>query len=315
MAFFESRNELLTGGILYPDSAFGWVKPGEFNHTELYRNLTALETARLPTAFDRLNASTYSTILISSEDLVSVSGQSQRYLKSLIAGRTVDVVFYCRRWSELLISLWQESVKQGNTRSLGEFVAVQLADPMQSSAINFDIVLGRYAEIFGIETIKLISYNHLMEAKVDLYDHFVRSILGLDDVPTVMRSTPNRSLDPVEIETVRLLHEIACMRSEPAGIDLFHRYWRKRSSERVSLLHAAMTSCLKSIRINDAAPGLRAVHDFIFEKYGRCMVEPNSGYSLFLPASRDLPYIEGSYIFAEGVMQTTIDLYEEICSM
>ena len=313
LAFNESRNELSRVGIFYPDASFGWIGPDGRSHTELYHKIAALETASLPTDFGRLNASDYNTILISSEDLVSVSGQGLRYLKSLIEGRPVEIVFYCRRWSELLPSLWQESVKQGMTHSLGEFLAKQLLDPMKSSAINFCIVIDRYAEVFGSESIKLVSYNHLVDSNIDLYEHFVKSFFVCDNIPLVTRATPNRSLDPVDSATVQLLNQVASIRSEPVGIDIFNRYWRNRSSMSVASLHTAMARCLASIRANDACPGLRAVHDFIFERYGDRMVDPNSGYGLFLPAIRDLPFVQTSYLFAEGVMQSVISLYEDIC--
>ena len=68
----------------------------------------------------------------------------------------------------------------------------------------------------------------------------------------------------------------------------------------------------RCVRINDVTPGLRAVHDFIFEKYGGCMVEPSSRYNLFSPAVRDLPFIRSNYLLSEGVMQSAIKAYEDI---
>ena len=184
---------------------------------------------------------------------------------------------------------------------------------MRSAAINFDIPLGRYVEVFGIANIKVVSYNHVLDTKVDLYDHFVRSVLGWDKIPSVARATLNRSLDPVDIETVRLLNEVAGMRSEPTGIHVFQRYQRNRSDTVVSSLREAMTKSLASIRLNDAAPGLRAVHDFLFEKYGGCMVDPCSRYNLFLPGVRDIPFVQAGYLLAEGVTQAAFKLYDLIC--
>jgi hypothetical protein len=183
---------------------------------------------------------------------------------------------------------------------------------MKSDTINFDIVLDRYAKVFGIETIKIISYNHLVDANIDLYDHFVRSVLKLETVPPVARTAPNRALDTIDIETVRLLQQIAAMRSEPAGIDILQRYQRHRPDPNLSLLHAAMADSLASIELDDAAPGLRAVHELVLEKYRDCMVEPNSGYNLFVPATRAVPYVQSSYLLAEGVVQAAIGLYDEL---
>jgi hypothetical protein len=313
-AFSESRAELLAGGVLYPDTSFAWVKPGDQSHAELSRSLAALDTTYLPESFDRLTESEYDTILLSAEDLTGMSGQSLRYLRSLLGGRPVDIVFYCRRWTELLPSVWQETVKQGQTHSLAEFVARHMADPLTSAVINYDIVLGRYAEVFGIDSIRIVSYSDLMDAGIDLYDHFVGSVLNWDEIPTVTRTTPNRTLDPIDVETIRLLHEFAVARSEPAGIDLYQRYARNRSNPHVVSLQACMEKCRASIRVNDAAPGLRDVHDLIFAKYGGRMIGPNSGYNLFQPAVRDLPFVQNNYLFPDGMMQTAIDAYEAVRS-
>ena len=101
------------------------------------------------------------------------------------------------------------------------------------------------------------------------------------------------------------------MRSEPTGIEIFNRYQRYSSDARVALLRAAMEKQVVSVRLNDASPGLRAVHDFLFEKYGACMVNPASGYNLFLPAIRDIPSVQAGYLLADGVTQAALSLYDE----
>jgi hypothetical protein len=89
---------------------------------------------------------------------------------------------------------------------------------------------------------------------------------------------------------------------------------RNRSNPHVVSLQASMEKCRASIRVNDAASGLRDVHDFIFTKYGDRMIGPSSGYNLFQPAIRDLPFVHNNYLFGKGVMQTAIDAYEAVRS-
>lgn len=314
MAFYESRQTLLSRGVFYPDAQFGWIGHGGTSHTEFYRNLADLDTSELPPRFRQLNSSEYPTVLISSEDLVGVSRQGLRYLRSLLSDRPVEVVYYCRRWSDLLISAWQETVKQGKLHSFGHFLADQLADPMRSSITNFDLVLSKYAEVFGIQSIRLISYNHLIDHEIDLYDHFVTSILEWDAAPSVPRITPNRSLGAAESELIRLLNSIATERSEATGIELFRRYWLNRSDPDALSLVAGMENHLISARIDDAAPSLRALHEFLFEKYRDRIIGPSSGYNLFQPRVREAALVQDSHLFIPGAVEKLHRLYTKLVS-
>lgn len=312
MAFVETRSELRAGGVIYPDASFGVVGPGGHSHTEFHRSLNARDPTDLVAILDRLNAEPCKTLLLSCEDLIGVSHANLHRLKSLVPTRRIEIVFYCRRWSELLPSGWQETIKQGKTHSLGEFLSTHLGDPMSSGMINFNIVLDKYADVFGIDNIRIISYNRLVELGVDLYSHFVRSVLHMDTTPVVPTAVPNRSLDPVDVETVRLLNLIAAARSEPSGVDMFHRYWRNRANTNFLLLHQEMIKCLTTIRIDDAAHSLQSVHDLIFSKYKGCVISPDNGQNLFDPEVRELPFIQPTYLLVKGMVQYALDAYEVV---
>jgi hypothetical protein len=312
MAFNESRNSLLDGGVFYPDTVFGWVGHGGSSHAEFHRLLADLDTRELPSSFNSLNSSDHKIVLISSEDLVGISRQGLRYLRSLFGWRPVEVVYYCRRWSDLLPSAWQETVKQGELHGLGEFLAVQFADPIKSSIINFDIVLSKFVEVFGIRSVRLVSYNHLVDSGIDLYDHFVRSIIGLDTAPRVTRVTPNQSLDPAEVELLRVLNGIASIRQEATGIDIFRRYWPNRFDPDARSLISGMAEHMDSARVDDASPGLRGLHEFLFAKYRDGTVGPGSGFNLFHPEIRDVAYVRDTHLLTPGVIEKAGGLYDRI---
>jgi hypothetical protein len=310
-AFAESESELLASGVFYPGISFGWTAPRAAGHTELHRSLATLNVAKLAPQFAELNGSSYRTIVISSEDLIGLSRQALRLLESLVQGHPVDIVFYFRRWSDLLPSIWQETVKQGAYHGFEEFLARMLSDPFQSKYVNFDIPLQDYAQVFGTENLRLISYSHLDDSGIDLYDHFLRSILKLNDVPPVTRDRPNRSVDSNEIEIVRALNELAAQGgAPPRGDAIFHWYRRSRRKFDLLALTGAMNGCQASIPLSDSNPGLRLVHDMVFEKYRNCLVEPCSGYNLFQPAVRELPFVRPGYRFADGVALTLGSLYD-----
>ncbi len=93
------------------------------------------------------------------------------------------MVFYCRRWSELIPSLWREAIKHGSLTTFPEFVLSCLADPVSAEELNFDLVLARYMSVFGARALRLVSYNGVMEAQMDLLTHFCQHFLGWSDPP------------------------------------------------------------------------------------------------------------------------------------
>ena len=62
-----------------------------------------------------------------------------------------------------------------------------------------------------------------------------------------------------------------------------------------------MRAATASIEVNDANPGLRLLHELLFERYGERMVDPRSGFNLFAGSVNQLTYVKPDYMLAEGV--------------
>lgn len=89
------------------------------------------ELAGLDGEFAPLKASEYATVLISSETLDLLNRDSVKQLRVLTSGCDVTIVYYMRRWTELLLSAWMGSIKRGETRALPDRLAPQLAAPVR----------------------------------------------------------------------------------------------------------------------------------------------------------------------------------------
>ena len=135
-SFRRLRPELLRRGILYPE--FWWQSVRNWSHSRLVEQLTGGDCEALSGHFNALNASGHRIILISAEDLSGLEPDHIPMLKSLLGGAPAEIVFYCRRWSELLPSSWQQRVKLGGqTLTLPELFGEHLRSPPRSSLMNY----------------------------------------------------------------------------------------------------------------------------------------------------------------------------------
>jgi hypothetical protein len=153
-------------------------------------------------------------VLISAEDISHLGQLAIEALGSLTRGHPTTLILYVRRWSELLPSLWQETIKHGHDETLPEFVTANVGDPFNSVVMNVTHAIDRYADVFGSGNIAIVSYSNVCDGSIDLAEHFFDSFLPLhrraiDGLPQLRDSRPNRSLPPRDIEVVRALNSIA----------------------------------------------------------------------------------------------------------
>jgi hypothetical protein len=299
-SFDQLRPALAARGICYPD--YWGSSDGRHRLVEqLWSGGERLAKAE----FDRLNRGGSNTILLSSETLSYLSDDDVRRLHRLLDGAPATVVFYCRRWSELIPSSWREMVKHGSLMTLPEFVLSCLSDPAASTMVNFGLVLSRFAAVFGVGNLRIASYNGVLEAGEDLLTHFCRCFLGWPDVPPSGFGEVNVSLDMVDSEIIRALNALEWIRAREGRLRLYHRFMTAREGLPVRwLVEQSMQYVVDCVRINDAAPGLAQVHAGIVERYRPVLVAPLPKGALFEPRSSEVLYIRPDYLMAEGVMET-----------
>jgi hypothetical protein len=298
--FTRLRPALAARGILYP---FKWGN-GAYGHHELPPALGLPEDGSLPAAFDEFNRSGAHTILLSSETF-SYSGEAEvRRLHSLLAGAPATIVFYCRRWSELIPSSWREYVKHGSLDTLVEYVLRCLGDPSASPIVNFRYILDRYAAVFGPESIKIASYNSILEADEDLLSHFCHNFLSWPAPPPIEPGRVNVSLDIVDTEIIRTLNALEWNRARDARRVLAEQYLRAKADLPARwIVEKSMQFVVNGLRIDDAAPALAQLNAGIARRYLSALVPPFPAAGLFEPRSENVPYIRADYLLAEGVME------------
>jgi hypothetical protein len=202
----HNRAALSGRGIYYPRE---WTTPEiGWCHAELAKLLHQGKFDQIARTFADLKAAGWPAIVLSSEDFSSLSEDRLRFLREC-TGADTQIVFFARRWSELLQSHGQEHIRQGGTKLLPEFIAGILTDPFGSETINFSLVLDRVATAFGPSPLAVLSYNNILERGDNLFSHFAAKILGVEDLPIISPKRAHASLSIENIEVVRVLNVLA----------------------------------------------------------------------------------------------------------
>jgi hypothetical protein len=308
-AFQALRLQLLERGISYPEQ---WQGDDKLNHHGLAQRLRAIPDDGLAEEFAKLNASDCETILISAEDLSDLRPDEIAKFRSLLGECTTRIVFYCRRWSEILPSGWQELVKHGDTTTFPEFLSANFLNPSGAHVINYSRTLRRYAECFGISNVSLVSYNNIVDDDGDIFDNFCENFLLWKDPPRPVRGRVNASLSPVEIELIRALNAIEQSHTGQKGDEIIHGY--RRNLEKLDLFVpvAAMQKNLGHAMINEGVGPLENLHGALFKEFGSLLVEPRSGPRFFYPRLSNIPYVRQDYLLSDGVANSLLDCYRKI---
>jgi hypothetical protein len=124
LRFDAARERLRHHGVAYP---IAWSSADtEPSHRKLVVALREGRTDQLRSEFDRIERDDPEYVLISAEGLNHLQEPALALLKTLTRGQPVTVIFYCRRWSDLLPSLWQEKIKHGYDETFPEFFSLNL---------------------------------------------------------------------------------------------------------------------------------------------------------------------------------------------
>ena len=312
------RTRLAALGVLIPSI---WSDmPHLPGHHGIYRRVRKRELDLLRREFQDLKAPEDGIVVVSSESLKDLTREEVALFAAALPAGQVKVVYYCRRWSELLPSAWQENVKQGMDQTLPMFLDQRTRTIRQSLLFNYGIVVDRYMSAFGEKNVALVSYSNLADEGLDLARHFVSAFLPgragqvEPDDWAVSSSRPNASMGAVETEIVRVLNETHRRRGgEPGGAI---REWYLREGQDLSSgeLAAAMNGSLAEEEISDAAQGRDALHTWLYARYGRSMVPPLSAGGLFTPRRNLYRVVSGDYLAVAGMGGLVEDAYRRFLS-
>lgn len=303
-AFTRLRSALAAHGVVYPDR---W---GSLNgHFELRNVLEGDIPQAEIEAFVALHRGGARQVLLSSESLAEASDVALRHLFGLLAGQPPLIVVYCRRWSETIPALWREVVKYGSNKTLPEFALFCLHDPVSAVRTNFGGVLDRWAAVFGHSSIRIASYNQVIDTGGDLFAHFCRCFLDWPDPPASGVGRVNESLDMIETEVLRAVNVLDWAETRQQVRSVADRFGEIKSVLPIrALIERAMQYTVDTIHIDDNAPELAALHADIASRYQDVLVQPMPAHGLFEPRQADVPYLRTDYLFLDGAMEMLRDM-------
>lgn len=297
-AFAEFRSQLKARGIEYPRL---WGGAG--GQYPLVERIRAGIDLKLRAEFAELNASDSDIVLMSSENFITLDDDALRSLRRRMGGAPVTVVFYCRRVSEVVRSAWQEVIKHGECMTFPDFVARYALNPLISSVVNYCFMIDRFAAIFGSENIRLVSYNHVMEADVDLFTHFCQFFLDWPDAPLPERRIVNQSLGMQDTEILRVLNSVEWRRPASERTKLHKRYVAAKATLQLDLVHDMIRKSVTALEIQENGLALRSIHDEILARYGAVLLPPCPGGRLFSTQDVMVPYFNSHYLMEPGVIR------------
>jgi hypothetical protein len=306
-----ARDRLRAVGVLYPTT---WrasdVMP---SHLRLFERIRRRELEPLRREVAALPVESDGLVVISSEDLQYLDEQEVRILFEALGTANVTIVYYCRRWSELLPSVWQERVKHGSDEPLVEFMLLQTAHAPRSAIANFAVVVDRYVGVFGAANIRVVSYSNLTDGQIDLADHFAATFLPLlpERLPQVPEARPNASLSIADMEMIRVLNALHRRHGAEPGSAIRDWYLRGRGTLDLSDITAAMTAHAVTIPFSDAIPVLDSLHRQLFARFRDLMVPPVATDRLFQPLRRNLGFVRQDYLADPTIVTRVGEIYRQ----
>lgn len=292
--FSKYRNDLRSLGVEYPEQ---WCVPGvEHCHFGLFREVRARQWPELAADMNRLRSCGQDTILISSEDLSTLTREELEFLREYLDG-DVSVVFYIRRWADIMPSSVQENIRQGSPLTLPELILPHMLHPLTSSHVNYAVRLDRFAEVFGESSIQVVIYDNLVENGQNLFNHFLRNVLRCNaDLPAT-GTVVHASQAAEEIELLRMgnVFRAQGMAITPRWGDFMAEVNQRDTKE----IRALMQRHSTTITINEMSEPFTTIYRDVLARYSNRIVAGSRASNparLFRRVRKDMTYIHPNYL-------------------
>lgn len=308
-----SRDELLKSGVYYPSEL---ISPNNrIMHMPVYYAARKLEMQKEARIFAKVNDAGHKIVVLSCEHFVRLSEASLICLRDAIGNATFEIVYYVRRWSDRLPSLWNQSLRLGRYLPL----PVYCMDLLHSGKPNedFDYILSwkKVENVFGQDSLKLVPYSTLVDDKVDIFSAFCNDILGVRNIPQPPRAGTSvyASLPFAEGEVVRALNDMFFSQHEtfsPLPHGSFVRALRKSPPEIVALVEAIQQHPATLV-IDDNDPTFTDLFDEMNNFSGK-LIGKYKAEEMFRRVRAEVKYASLSYLLTRGMPDAVYDLYKEL---
>jgi hypothetical protein len=306
----HNRAALADQGVYYPGA---WTTPEiGWCHAELPRLLQRGQFELVGQTFAELITAGWPTILLSSEDFSSLSEDRLRYLGEC-TGPDTEIIFFARRWGELLPSCNQEHIRQGGTQSLPEFVARMLTHPFGADTMNFSRVLDRFAQAFVGSRLRVFSFNNVLKRGDNLFTYFAAKALGIDSLPIISPAPLHSSLSIEDIELVRALNVLRVW--HPGEV------LRRPNTVLPAILKAplpctrkAIANSIAELPFDEFAKPFKTLYDDIVAKYRAVIETEGEGADqlLFERQRNRLRYVDANYLMDPAVVPELANFVAEL---
>lgn len=308
-ALYALRDELKQGGIYYSGD---WQTPtNRINQAALMDQLNKPGDPKLKQLFGDLNASSYRYVVLSCEGFFAMTPEQLTALRGLVGGSPVGVVYYCRRWSERIPSLWQQNVKMGRFETLPEYYTRAVRNPRAGLDLNPSLIWDKFSNVFGHESLKLISLNNLIDSKTDLLDHFVDNILNWHYAKRPTAINANESPSMLDTEILRVLNYLHYKATGLTSDRIRVGYFDRKGEFDLTEIGEAIEADLGVIAFDDNAAPFRPIYKDM-EKYQDRVLNPKPGGQIFEKKVRKFDYARQNYLLNSSIIETFHRIYAVI---
>jgi hypothetical protein len=309
---FLSRESLLADGINYPDN--WWTLPNHMTHDPLWRLLREGRYAEVRDTFSQLNSGGSPIIVLSCEGFSDLTPEQFAALRDAIGNNPVELVYYCRRWTERIPSDWKQSVQMGMFATLPEFYAEYIRHAFYSGSVNYSLVWATVVSIFGRKSLKLVSYSNLRDQKIDLFRHFTSNFLHWDGEIAVRKDLVMDQTSPniFDTEILRALNWIDYQNVGRHRWNMRLKFNTMRSEIDTRILDVLMADDLGTIELSDGAEAFRLSWREM-NRYADCLV-PKSFFRkrVFELRAASIKYVRGNYLLKAAATNELWSLYKRL---
>lgn len=243
----DNDSSLQSMNFLYPKAFFSFI--GHHELVNQVRKRSVSEGAVKGLEESGLN------ILLSSENFIDFSLADWNYIKEVFSNFDLHIIYTWRRSSLKMYSIWQESIKHGESETFYAYYYPDLIRPGVSSRLAQINNLDKMESVVGIENIHILDYEALSEKESLLYEFFKIMNIDADQLEEKQHSegVKNVSMKPGLTELLRCLNSLHEKKGYTKSSQVRERFFAKKKSleDIVQKTLSLMEGCYKQISFGD----------------------------------------------------------------
>ena len=265
----------------------------------------------LKTDFDKINAQGAAKIILSCESFDGLRPAELARLKEYTGGNQVEIVYYARRWSDRIPSDWRQRVMMGYYVTFPEYYIRFLSNPEGTGEVNYSLVWEQFAKVFGRDSLRIVSFNNLIDRGVDLFKHFCEDIVEIYGVPQVEEGLIQKNVGPdmIDAEIMRTLNYLYYANTSRSDPSMRIKFDKLKHECDLNVLRELMKTDMRQIKLKDNAVPLRTTWEAI-SAYKDRLVSPKYGQQIFERRDVEVEFVGQNYLFRDGVLDEVKKLYE-----